>query len=471
MKTKILFVTRFFSQVITLLFLFYIILVNPVVLGQDFVNPDMDGPLVQTDAYIPNGWQNVPANDPVCSANWLNISDTPDLTHMNGPMASVGLLGNPQSGNTFVSGLHLNNGTHIYQEGIMQTVNCLTPGQTYNLSFWQAVVKDNGSIDQSGSWSVFVDSVLLFTTTPTFSAAAPNATNFLWEMRQISFTATNSSHTFKFLPQDDDPDQNAFYAMNGILGGSIRMGIDNIHLDGDFHLDFGSLIGDTVKLCQGDLFQVDVAINNATYLWQDGSTNSSITIDSPGQYYVEIDRDGCFLQDTFFVYTPYLNINLGNDTILCDSTITLEVSGGDFYTWSDGSTGPGLIVTIPGEYWVHVNLENCQFSDTIIFSGCLEEEEPTEPYTDILMPNVFTPNQDGVNDIFAPILIMNASQVSIAILNRWGKIVYQSKDTGSGWDGNFQGKPCSDGTYFWHMEFVNYKGNSLHKHGVLQLFR
>ncbi len=68
------------------------------------------------------------------------------------------------------------------------------------------------------------------------------------------------------------------------------------------------------------------------------------------------------------------------------------------------------------------------------------------------IPNVFTPNDDGVNDLFS-LDKLDIEPQSISIVNRWGNIVYQSK-LNFAWDGTYQGRKCTDGVYFYVIQFT-----------------
>ena len=80
-----------------------------------------------------------------------------------------------------------------------------------------------------------------------------------------------------------------------------------------------------------------------------------------------------------------------------------------------------------------------------------EDPDPEEPVFEL--PNVFTPNGDGINDVFVPIDITPdlITKVEMHVFNRWGRPVYDTKDIYIQWDGRAQGSlmPCPDGTYFY----------------------
>ena len=73
---------------------------------------------------------------------------------------------------------------------------------------------------------------------------------------------------------------------------------------------------------------------------------------------------------------------------------------------------------------------------------------PVEPDSaKMSLPNVFTPNLDGVNDLFAP-QIQHADWTSWQVYTRWGQLVFTTEDLEATWDGTFQGNELADGVYF-----------------------
>jgi gliding motility-associated-like protein len=191
--------------------------------AQSFANGDLNGSV--NFVSVPTSWTQIPDTDPICQAN-APAQATVDILDALGPNQVGGVAGNPQSGNTFCSGLHgSDNATSLWHEGIMQNVNGFTPGNQYSISFYQAVVKQQNMLDPSGSWSVYIDGVLAATTAPSNSNLTYDDVNLIWECRTVTFTATSASHDIKFIPLDDDP--NLSNDPNDPNGG-LRMGIDNI---------------------------------------------------------------------------------------------------------------------------------------------------------------------------------------------------------------------------------------------------
>ena len=127
-------------------------------------------------------------------------------------------------------------------------------------------------------------------------------------------------------------------------------------------------LGNDTTLCQGDTLHLDVTIANASYLWQDNSTDSAFTVQQAGQYWVEVTESGCVASDTINVaYNALPVVNLGNDTALCvgDNLLLDVTTAGASYLWQDNSTNPTFNVTQTGTYHVTTTLNNCSSADTV----------------------------------------------------------------------------------------------------------
>jgi hypothetical protein len=211
------------KKIITILISFFLAFNNCYC--QSFVNGDLDG-IVNGPSCLPYNWQNVPRNDVNCLA--INPGeDTPDLTDINGPGNLSGIIGNPYNGTTFISGLCAtdNNPNHFWHEGIMQTVSGFTVENTYTIRFHQTVVKDHNSLDESGSWAVYIDTLLAGISAPSISNEHYISTSLTWEARSITFSARATTHLIKFLPIDDDTN---YISSHLDTLGALRMGIDSI---------------------------------------------------------------------------------------------------------------------------------------------------------------------------------------------------------------------------------------------------
>ncbi|MDD4819873.1 MAG: gliding motility-associated C-terminal domain-containing protein [Flavobacteriales bacterium] len=90
----------------------------------------------------------------------------------------------------------------------------------------------------------------------------------------------------------------------------------------------------------------------------------------------------------------------------------------------------------------------------------------------VLLPNVFTPNGDGKNDVFTPLVPLDKGIFHIDIFSRWGKKVFSTDDPLILWDGCTQGgSKCSDGVYFYNYSFTPDDGEKMSKSGFVHIFR
>ena len=207
-------------------------------------------------------------------------------------------------------------------------------------------------------------------------------------------------------------------------------------------------------LCSGQPRTIDAGAGYKQYLWSTGSTSQTISIQSLGKYWVTVtDRFSCEATDTTDVNqtaNPPSGF-LPPDTAVCAyANFKLAPTAGfDKYVWSTGETSSSIMVSEPGIYSLTVTDNNtCVGSDTINVNP--------KPCTEgIFVPNAFTPNGDGHNDLLRPINLNNepVTNFRFAIFNRWGQRIFESRDPSSGWDGRMQGTDQPTGVYVWQLEY------------------
>ena len=159
------------------------------------------------------------------------------------------------------------------------------------------------------------------------------------------------------------------------------------------------------------------------------------------------------------------SINLGPDTSFCgNDSITLDAGiCGVKYLWNDGSTNQKITISA-GVFSVTVT-DNYgrKVVDTvnISHSNCI----------DIKVPTGFTPNQDGVNDYFHILNAQDFLSAEIKIYNRWGELIYLSKDKNGYWNGTYLNENCEVGVYVFVISGKNYLGHDIFEKGNLTLLR
>ena len=157
-------------------------------------------------------------------------------------------------------------------------------------------------------------------------------------------------------------------------------------------------------------------------------------------------------------------VELGNDTTLCPgSSILLQAGNFQAYKWQDSSAQSSFVVESGGMYSVRItNSAGCTTSDSIFISeDCLNE---------LVFPNAFTPNEDGINEIFLP-LGSEVSTYDLRIFNRWGQLIFETDDQNKGWDGRFHGRAQQDGIYLYKVSYGIRTGEEKARTGKLVLIR
>ena len=208
---------------------------------------------------------------------------------------------------------------------------------------------------------------------------------------------------------------------------------------------------DTI-VCTGSLITLSAGINNATYIWDNNSISETRVVDTSGKYWVTVNVNGCIASDTTninFIAGPLFF--LPKDTTLCinDELILNAFYEGSTYVWQDGSTSSTFIVNKAGLYSVQAT----NICGTSIDSVNVQYQKCDCSF---YVPSAFTPNHDGVNDLFRPIRRCddnNFTNYEFSIYNRWGQIIFNSSNASEGWDGNFKNKMQPLGGYVWMLHY------------------
>jgi len=224
-----------------------------------------------------------------------------------------------------------------------------------------------------------------------------------------------------------------------------------------------------------------------SYLWDDasGQTGSTAMGLGAGDFTVTVtDANGCTAQATATIDPPVNVLNadftVSPETGLqpMDITVTNLSEGGTAYEWifGDGNT----ITTYDTASFEFLYADSGTFTLTLIayndVTGCtdtmvLENGIYVEPTSFINVPNVFTPNGDGINDMFPidptgnnffPFEIRNIYDFRGEIYNRWGEKVYQWTQPLAGWDGrSTSGLELNNGTYYFVITAKGVDGDSV----------
>ena len=203
-------------------------------------------------------------------------------------------------------------------------------------------------------------------------------------------------------------------------------------------------LGSDVDVCDPVLSAtLDATSANAEkYLWNTGASTSSISVTTQGTYSVMASNGLCAAGGTVMVnFSKAPDLDFGfADSIFCDPpNLNYDFSQvNTTFKWQDGSTQPNRKIKLPGVYWL-VAQNNCGYDSVSLLisvdeSGCR-----------LHFPDAFSPNGDGVNDLWRPYGQVR-EWVEMVVYDRWGQIIFKGKPD-LGWDGSFEDTMVPDGVY------------------------
>ncbi|HEX6193914.1 MAG TPA: T9SS type B sorting domain-containing protein [Chitinophagaceae bacterium] len=222
-------------------------------------------------------------------------------------------------------------------------------------------------------------------------------------------------------------------------------------------------------LCAGSVKNLSAG-NYSKYLWQDGSTAPVFRVSDIGTYHVTVwDHHQCYGSDTVQVtrILPLPTNFLPRDTTICSYDNLVVRSSGSFnrYTWSNGTNNNSLNISSRGVYWLQVVDGNgCTGRDSILVTqkDCL---------AGVHIPTAFTPDNNGRNDVLKPFIGGIVKSYQFTVYNRWGQIVFTTKDISKGWNGQFNGVVQDSNVYAWHCVYQLEGEEVKHIKGTVMLIR
>jgi len=366
-----------------------------------------------------------------------------------------------------------------------------------------------GSLDRPGNFSEIFrqnDTLFVYLTNLSFNypsltrlyfVSCPNSVippAFVYDPPPYSYNEPGN-YNIRLLVNEGLPDQVSFCKNIVVMNDSVNIGND-------------TTICNTIDLTL-DAGRCD------SCLWSTGATSRTLRVTDTGTYWVRVSHWGCEIHDTIRIKgSPPMQVvdtsicygtgyftegkwqtqpgiyhdtirpahgcdtiretrlsvksdfffNLGGDSLYCGGVITLNASvPGASYLWQDGSTDSIYLVNHPGKFSVEVTLDHCPKSDSVIYYECI---------TPVWFPTSFTPNGDGLNDTYRPVG-KGIKLFSMQIFDRWGGMVFETRQLDTGWDGRFKGEFCPDGTYVYVSNYeMEEPDGSTHKvKGTIILLR
>ncbi len=229
------------------------------------------------------------------------------------------------------------------------------------------------------------------------------------------------------------------------------------------------MTGGTV-ICKDQSLILDAGTGFVSYLWQDGTRARSFNVTDTGFYRVQVtDAHQCVSADSVYIsqFAESPQKFLPPDSVVCSYLGALIQPKGDFvqYNWSTGETGKSIQVKTAGEFILNViDQQGCKGSDSIRIT--LKDCEAL-----LVFPNAFSPNHDGLNDVFRLKYPGHAADYNLQIFNRWGQKIFETTDTSAGWDGTFNSQHQPEGNYIWIVRYTDNSGKKQKMQGSVVLVR
>jgi len=247
--------------------------------------------------------------------------------------------------------------------------------------------------------------------------------------------------------------------------------------------------GADAVICFGNKLQLKGS-GGTGYSWSpstflDNPKISNPTITNPGSgsitYYLKVtDAFGCESltdDEVKITFAPPAKVFAGHDTVIAINqplqlnTTDISNSGFTEFLWSPAYglnnpfiANPVAVLDKDISYTLHAsNPDHCT-DDAVIKIKVFKAPE-------IFVPNSFTPNGDGLNDILKAIPVGMKEFHYFNLYNRYGRLVFSTTEQTNGWDGKVQGKLQDGGVFVWITEAIDYKGNIIQQKGTTMLVR
>ncbi len=208
--------------------------------------------------------------------------------------------------------------------------------------------------------------------------------------------------------------------------------------------------------------------NDSVFIYHDSVSTLHISLPEPGYYGVSLlveSAPGCADSVTYpnvihvadfphadFMFSPSEPEN-GEEVFFYNLSTGENISN---FVWNFGD-GHSSYVEEPSHAYHLTESEMMTVHLTVTNSdGCSDDTIQVVPVEDnfaFFVPNSFTPNNDGKNEIFLP-RVNDVTNYELIIYNRWGELIFYTNNPEIGWDGFIEGKPAPEGVYVWRIHYA-----------------
>lgn len=325
----------------------------------------------------------------------------------------------------------------------------------------------------------FSGDTLLCSGQNTLLTAQPENARYQWSTGEIS-------RMVDFLPEADT-------SIFLIVADSMECSTDTIFINLHILLDDFAEIRGNLQLCLGEQTQLTAYPPNLSYEWSTGDTLNSISItpNTDSRIRVKIFQGGCTdsteVSISVWEYAD-LNITPGNTVICPDEELNLRVRSSNCteFLWSPNAyidcatcDNPLVFPEVPTTYYVICETDSLCFSmDSVRISieTNVEQSCYTCETTAVYIPNSFSPNEDGINDVFFISGTGIESVLHFSIYSKWGEQVFRIENVPAnspeyGWDGNYNNQMAAGGTYIYLADILCEKKGTTQRKGTITILR
>ncbi len=211
-------------------------------------------------------------------------------------------------------------------------------------------------------------------------------------------------------------------------------------------------IGNDTVFCGA--FSKTLSTNIVNTHWSTGVIGNPIIVHTTGTYWATVSNACRTVSDTIHlseIAAP--KFSLGKDTSVCNGgSFKLGVAANLFpnatYHWQDNSTSNYINANVSGNYSLTVTNQCGSYTDAVQISIL-------NTYCNIAIPNAFTPNGDGINDSFKPIIGCELPNYLFRVYNRWGQMLFETTDIKQGWNGIFNGQNEPLSVFDYYLSFYD----------------
>jgi gliding motility-associated-like protein len=244
--------------------------------------------------------------------------------------------------------------------------------------------------------------------------------------------------------------------------------------------------GPPQTICYNTTTQLNGSTDGSSWSWFPPTKVSDATILNPiarptrttDYILTAYDTKGCPKpsRDTIRItMLPKMNVFATDDTaVVVNQPLELIPTGAVRYQWVPSTyllTAENGVIGIFPFPTEGIRYKLIGYSE----EGCIDSSSFTvkvfKTNPSVFVPTAFTPNNDGLNDLLAPVAVGMKTIQYFSIFNRWGQPVFSTTINGKGWDGRINGVIQSTGTYVWAVKAVDFTGKAYFEKGVTTLIR